>query len=93
MKTTKIVTISTLAIALSACGGPQVTAMQGPSGNTEYLVDCGQHGVTSGGWDQCYSEAAKACPGGYAIRDKNQEYGVLGGEGGMKRTLLVACRT
>jgi hypothetical protein len=91
MKTNKLIIATGLTIALAGCGGPEVTALKGPSGTTEYLVDCGQHGVTSGGWSQCYEEAAKACPSGYAIRDKNQEHGTLG-EAGMKRTMLVACK-
>lgn len=85
--------IALAAFALSGCGGPQVTAIQGPSGNTEYLVDCGHHGFDGGDWAQCYTEASKACPSGYAIRDKNYEAGPVLANSGTKRTILVACKS
>lgn len=90
MKKTLVILAAT---ALSACGGAQVTPIQGPSGNTEYLVDCGHHGLNGGDWAQCYAEASKACPSGYAIRDKNYEAGPVFANSGTKRTILVACKS
>jgi hypothetical protein len=78
--------------ALAGCGGPEVTAIKGPSGNMEYFVDCGHHGFDGGDWAQCYSEAAKACPKGYAIHDKSQEAGPVFANSGAKRSILVACK-
>jgi hypothetical protein len=92
MKTNKLIIATGLTIALAGCGGPQVTAMQGPSGGKEYLVDCGHHGFDGGDWAQCYSEATRVCPSGYAIHDKSQEAGPVFATSGAKRTLLVACK-
>jgi hypothetical protein len=52
--TTKIAIVAAHVTALAGCGGPQVTAMQGPSGGTEYLVDCGHNGLDGGDWVQCF---------------------------------------
>lgn len=91
MKTNLVVGLA-IAGALAGCGGPEITSIKGPSGTTEYLVDCGHHGFDGGSWTQCYEKAAEACPTGYAIHDKSQEAGPLIANSGIKRALLIACK-
>ena len=54
-----------IAALVSACASSR--AIQGPSGRTAYLIKCG------GTVDGCYEEAAKLCPKGYNVTDRQSD--------------------
>jgi hypothetical protein len=59
--------LACLAVSLGAtvagCATPQ--KMQGPGGGPAYLIKCDSADI-----GLCYEEAAKVCPNGYAIADR-----------------------
>lgn len=76
----KAILIATLALLLCACATSK--PVQGPNGGTAYFIKC-----PAGAVDFCYEEAAKVCPSGYTLADKQ-------GPGFMRspNTLLVECK-
>jgi hypothetical protein len=69
--------------------------IQGPNGTTAYFIKCGSAAV-----DACYEEAAKVCPKGYTMADKQANPNAVampmaGGGFMMARgpnTMLIECK-
>lgn len=59
--------IALLSLALSACHHASSRAIRGPGGETWYRVVC-----RSNFRDDCFDEAERLCPGGYATGDRSQ---------------------
>lgn len=70
------------------------TPIQGPSGSTAYLIKCRGAAI-----EACYEEAARVCPKGYALADKQASNAVAvpkaGGGFIMARSphnMLIECK-
>ena len=84
-----------IAVPLLLAGCASSRPIQGPSGGVAYFVKCGSAVI-----DACYEEAAKVCPRGYAVVDRqanpNGFAAPLAGGGFMMargpNTMLVECK-
>lgn len=61
MKTTTAI----LLLALSLAGCATSKPIQGPNGTQAFFIKCGSAVI-----DACYEEAAKVCPNGYGMVDR-----------------------
>ena len=61
MKT--FITISLLAVSLVGCATSK--PIQGPGGSIAFYIKCGSAVI-----DACYEEAARVCPNGYTVADR-----------------------
>lgn len=65
--TRDVATIALLGLALCACHHASSRAIRGPEGDRWYRVVC-----RSNFRDDCFDEADRLCPSGYAIGDRSQ---------------------
>jgi hypothetical protein len=76
-----------MALALAGC--TTVERVPGPDGETHLSINC-KRSMTN-----CYQQAAKSCPDGYAIVDKADESRVVSNGGQVvtanRYTMLVKC--
>ncbi len=87
--------IALLAVPLILVGCATSKPIQGPNGTTAYFIKCGSAAI-----DSCYQEAAKVCPKGYTMADKNSNPNAVampmtGGGFMMARgpnTMLIECK-
>jgi hypothetical protein len=87
--------IALLAVPLFLIGCATSKAIQGPNGTTAYFIKCGSAAI-----DACYEEAAKVCPKGYTLADRQSDgtavaMPMAGGGFMMARgpnTMLVECK-
>lgn len=73
----RIFLITAVVLSLVACASSR--PIQGPNGDTAYFIKCGSARI-----DACYEEAAKVCPKGYTVEDKQSNRG--------PNTMLVQCK-
>jgi hypothetical protein len=59
----KTFAVAMLVVSLSGCATSK--PVQGPNGNQAYFIKCGSAAI-----DACYEEAAKVCPQGYDMADR-----------------------
>ena len=71
MKTFALSMAFVVALVLFGCASKEIKLTTMPDGGSGYVAACGGQG---GSWGPCYEQAAKKCPAGFDILDR-ESYG------------------